>query len=408
MAPMGQHTAAEVHTAAGAPLRRAHFAAWFTFIFMAGTTITFQTYHSVETGKMPWPLAVLYGIAAFILAITVLEFARHSGKWIQAGAYALTAGAMYLSASATGDVTVHAAPPHAELLFGFLLDGAAILAIYFIFNGPTAGQAVARVARREAELTAAASGARSALDRAVAEHRKSLEEAEARYRSDAARAEEDRRVSARKTAEVNAAELERLQAELAAAQEAAQARQAEAARVHQATVSTLDARINAERTQSTAAREADLNALQERMTGALRTERNAREQVEAQLATARSEAEAATAKAEALTRKLDRATGTGNSGSGTRKQSGTTAKTSAPAKAEAPALGPDDLPGNWDALDTEARVLFLVNEKGYSGSKAGVTAGVTDARGRQIVRMARDLDATAPQDVVSETETEEE
>ena len=43
---------------------------------------------------------------------------------------------------------------------------------------------------------------------------------------------------------------------------------------------------------------------------------------------------------------------------------------------------------------------FLVNEKGYSGSRAGITAGVTDARGRQIARMARGLDGTAPQDIV--------
>lgn len=173
---MGQHSLDEVRAAAGAPLRRAQGAARFTFIFMAATTISFQTYHSVKTGQMPWPLAVLYGIAAFILAITVLEFARHCGPWVKAGAYVLTAGAMYLSASATGDVTVRAAPPHAQLLFGFLLDGAAILAIYFIFNGPGAAQAVAKVEETIAGLTERADAAARAQAQAEANAARTTEQ----------------------------------------------------------------------------------------------------------------------------------------------------------------------------------------------------------------------------------------
>jgi hypothetical protein len=169
------------HSEAGAPLRRAHRAAWFTFIFMAGTTMTFQTYHSVETGQMPWPLAALFGVAAFTLAIMVLEFSRHSPSgWVRGGAYALTGGAMYLSASATGDVVLHAAPPHASLLFGFLMDGAAILAIHFIFNGPTAAQAVAGVVAREAELRAEADAERSAREHAEAAHRVAQDDLRAR------------------------------------------------------------------------------------------------------------------------------------------------------------------------------------------------------------------------------------
>jgi type II secretory pathway component PulJ len=335
MAGMGQH---DIHSAAGRPLRRAHRAAWFTFIFMAGTTMTFQTYHSVEAGQMPWPLAVLFGVAAFTLAITVLEFARHSpSKWVQGGAYALTAGAMYMSASATGDVVLHAAPPHASLLFGLLMDGAAILAISFIFNGPTAKQAVAEVARREAELTGAVTATRNDLERAVAGHRKALAEAEAGRES----------------------EGERLRKLLADAGAAAEAQIAEAGRVHRMTVAVLEERERA----------------------------------------ALAEAEAASVRAERLERKLAAATGSGKAGSGTRKPDAATG----PARPEALAVNPDDLPGNWDELDTEARVLSLVNEKGYSASKAGLAAGVTDARGRQIVRMARDLDVTAPQEVVSET-----
>jgi hypothetical protein len=208
---------------AGAPLRRAHAAAWFTFIFMAGTTMTFQTYHSVETGQMPWPLAALYGVGAFALAITVLEFARHSpSNWVKAGAYALTGGAMYLSASATGDVTQHAAPQHAQLLFGLLMDGAALLAIHFIMNGPTAGHAVAAVVRREAELIAQADAERSAREQDADAHRSAADSLRAELGSQ--RTAFDRALSeargaletARSEAETATARAEVLAAKLAA------------------------------------------------------------------------------------------------------------------------------------------------------------------------------------------------
>jgi hypothetical protein len=327
----------DIHEAAGRPLRRARFAAWAVFLGMAGTTMAFQTYHSLHYGQMPWPLAYLYGIVPLGISIGVLMFAAvWPSRWAQGGAYAITAGAMYMSASATGAVTLHAAAPHAELLFGFLLDGAALLAVRFIFDGPTAGQAVAEVARREAELTGAATAAREDLGRAVTEHRKAAAETEAGH----------------------AAEKERLERKLAAAGEATETWQAEAARVHQMTVSVLEER--------------------ERV--------------------ALAEAEAASARAERLERKLAAATGSGKGGSGTRKPAAATA----PERPEATAVNPDDLPGDWGDWDTEARVLFLVNEKGFSASKAGVEAGVTDARGRQIARMAKDLGATAPQDVVGE------
>jgi hypothetical protein len=338
MAPMAQH---DSHEAAARPLRRARAAAWAVFLGMAGTSMAFQTYHSLHYGQMPWGLAYLYGIVPLAISVGVLAFAAHwSSNWARAGAYAVAAGAMFLAASATGKVSQNAAPSHASLLFGLLMDGAALLAIHFIFNGPTAAQAVAEVARREAELTASVSAAQDALSRAVAGHREAFAEAEAGH----------------------AAEAARLRADLAAAAESAETQQAEAMRVHRMTVQVLEDRVEA----------------------------------------ARQEAETLAAKNEALTRKLDRATGSGKGGNGTRKQAGTAAGTSAPAKAETAPVSQDDLPGNWDALDTEARVLFLVNEKGYSGSKAGLAAGVTDARGRQIARMARGLSTTAPQDVVGE------
>jgi hypothetical protein len=335
MAPVPKH---DIHEAAGRPLRRAAVAAWLVFLGMAGTTMAFQTYHSLHYGQMPWPLAYLYGIVPLGISIGVLIFAAvWPSKAGRAGAYLVTAGAMYMSASATGDVVLRAAPPHGELLFGLLLDGAALLAIRFIFDGPTAGQAVAEVARREAELTGAVTAARNELDRAVAGHRKAIAEAEAG----------------------RASEGERLRKLLADAGAAAEAQIAEAGRVHRMTVSVLEERERA----------------------------------------ALAEAEAATVRVERLERKLGAATGSGKAGSGTRKPEAATA----PARPEAPAVNPDDLPGNWSELDTEARVLFLVNEKGYSASKAGLAADVTDARGRQIVRMARGLEVTAPQEIVSET-----
>ncbi len=231
------------HSDAGRPLRRAHFAAWFTFTFMAGTTMAFQTYHSVETGQMPWPLAVLYGIGAFILAISVLEFARHAPPAVRAGAYALTAGAMYLSASATGDVTRHAAPPHAELLFGLLMDGAALLAIHFILNGPRAADAVSAAAAREAVLRAEANAERSARQAAEANAARAERELRAEWNAEReterqaneaasvrlARELEEARAAGRREANARQradAELAAARAELAASEAGRQAAEA--------------------------------------------------------------------------------------------------------------------------------------------------------------------------------------
>ena len=106
--------------------------------------------------------------------------------------------------------------------------------------------------------------------------------------------------------------------------------------------------------------------------------------------------EPASAPAEVPSRKRESATGNLRA----RKAAAGTRKTAPSARPQAPAVDPADLPGNWDELDTEARVLFLVNEKSYSGSAAGIAAGVSDARGRQIARMAKGLTATAPQEAL--------
>lgn len=150
MFTMGQHSDA---SEAGARLVRAHRAAWAVFLGMAGTTMSFQVYHAVTSGQMPVPLAWLYGVVPLAISVGVLEFASKwgsaAGQW---GAYAVTVGAMYMSAAATGTVTGHAAAPHAALLFGVLLDTAALLAIRFIMSGPKAADAIAAATKRETAL----------------------------------------------------------------------------------------------------------------------------------------------------------------------------------------------------------------------------------------------------------------
>ncbi len=129
MPGMGKHAKEE------AMKTRARVSAWLVFISMAGTTMSFQVYHSVKHGHMPWPLAVLYGVVPLFISMLVIEFVSGWGdapKWVRWFAYLIIGGAMYLSASATGAVVLQAAPSHSSLLFGLLLDGAAILAARFL------------------------------------------------------------------------------------------------------------------------------------------------------------------------------------------------------------------------------------------------------------------------------------
>lgn len=241
---------------------RARFCAWAVFVSMAGTTMAFQVYHSVELGRMPWPLAVLYGVVPLCISMLLIEVVsgwEAAPKWTPAAAYLIIAGAMFLSAAATGAVVLRAAPPHSSLLFGVLLDGAAILAARFLMTA----------ARRTAKAEAAAAEA------------------------------------------VAKAEAER------------------------------DA--------------------------------------------ARAEAARAVAEAEALTRQLP-AAGNGQGGSGKRKPpgNGNPDRSNDDRKRE-----PEEAEEAPADLDSEARVLWYL-DKGYSASQAGIRAGLTDSRGRQIARVARE------------------
>jgi hypothetical protein len=318
MASMGQHEAA------GTPLRRAHRAAWAVFLGMAGTTMTFQVYHAVTRGQMPWELAVLYGVVPLAISIGVLDFAS---KWhsalAQAGAYTVTAGAMFLSASATGAVTGHAAPSHGQLLFGGLMDAAALLAVRFIMSGPTAAQAVAAVVAREAELLRQRDAERSAREQAEAAGRAALTD--------------------------------------------------------------LKARADAELAKRDAAWREEMTALR----AALGT-------AEEDLAAARSEAEKSVARVTVLERKLEasgrkRRAGNGGTGSGSRAGSGSRKPEAVPGPDAAKPV-PGGVPEAPADLDAESAVLWYVDQ-GLSASAAGIAAGLSDSRGRQIVRK---LTAPAP------------
>jgi hypothetical protein len=181
MPDMGKHSPTE------AANTRARVSAWLVFLSMAGTTMSFQVYHSIEHGKMPWPLAVLYGIVPLLISMLVIEVVSgwdDAPKWAQGGAYLIISGAMFLSAAATGAVVLHAAPNHSSLLFGLLLDGAAILAARFLMTA--------------AKRTAAT--ARAAFAAVVEAERSARQEAEADTGTARAEADEARRAAAEATA----------------------------------------------------------------------------------------------------------------------------------------------------------------------------------------------------------------
>jgi hypothetical protein len=144
----------------------------------------------------------------------------------------------------------------------------------------------------------------------------------------------------------------------------------------------------------TARTETEITALRGVATGA-----------EAEAETARAEAEALAGEVQSLTRKLAEirerqkagSRGGKQAGSGRRNRPGNAAATGAQAPA---ATGPEDAPGSGaevppSDLDAEALVLWHV-DKGKSASAAGILAGLSDSRGRQIVR---DLAKKAPRGV---------
>lgn len=339
MTSMGQHSE---HSAAGAPLRRAHFTAWAVFLGMAGTSMVFQVFHSIHVGHMPWPLAYLYGIVPLAVSVGVLEVAaKWQSKGAKAGAWLVTAGAMFLSAFATGAVTASAAPPHAELLFGAVLDAAALLTVRFILDGPRAAHAVAAVAKREAELLGQAAAERSAREQAQAAH----EAAEASLRADAEAALEAQR-------EAHAAALRDLR----------DARDSDVRAMRE----DLDAeRAARESAEQDAERRASAETERDEAVAAMLGAQAAAEAAEGERTEAQRAAAENAAKAETLTRKLARAAGA----NGRKPTAGEGRKNRNLA-----------VPNDFDAQ--AAALAILADEPDISGAKLAERVGMSERWGQ--------------------------
>lgn len=145
------------HYAAGAPIRRGR--AWAQLVFwLTGTSsVLYNTYNALSNDHMHWYLAVPAGAGPLIVAIGVLEF---SGSWredklLQWAAWLITAGAMGWSAVAINSVIPHGWG------FGLICDAAALAAMRYLLNGPTAASAVAAVTAKITAALADAAGERS-------------------------------------------------------------------------------------------------------------------------------------------------------------------------------------------------------------------------------------------------------
>jgi Skp family chaperone for outer membrane proteins len=216
MAGMADH--AKQGKAPGLGMAKA--AGWTVFLSMAATSATFQVYHSVVSGRMPWELAALYGVVPLLISVCLLEVITHwptAPFWAPWAAYAIMGGAMLLSAIATGSVVFRAAPPHMSAVFGVLMDGAALLTVHYLINGPReAAEAAARAAAEDAAVARAEADERAALRAELNALRETLETARAghdeRLGAVAAELETARAalVDAREKAEDFAAKLEAL------------------------------------------------------------------------------------------------------------------------------------------------------------------------------------------------------
>jgi hypothetical protein len=245
MTGMGTHDSTdEIAALAGKPLRRGRAWAWVVFISMAGTSVLFNIYHDLVDGHMHVYLAIPAGVLPLLLAIGALEIAAvWPSEKAKVIAWGVTLGAMGWSAAAMGGVVQAAAPPHMEMLFGFLADAAALLAVSFLLNGPAAAHAVAGVARKIAELTEQANADRAARQAAEANAARAERELRAEWNAEReterqaneaasvrlARELEEARAAGRREANARQradAELAAARAELAASEAGRQAAEA--------------------------------------------------------------------------------------------------------------------------------------------------------------------------------------
>jgi hypothetical protein len=371
-----QLSAAERHEAAGTPMRRARFAAWCVFVGMAATSMTFQTYHAITVGQMTPSLAVLYGVIPLAISIGVLEFAAVWGVlWAQLASYVIAVGAMFESASATGAVTGHAGPAHAELVFGLILDAAALLAIAFINHGPTARAAIAAVMRRETELLEMVAAAQSERDEAA----RIAAETETGLRAQLA-AERAAKANASAAAETAMrAAVERAGADAQAALDVALQAAADAARARE---NALRQQLDAERqahgiAEQGAARWSEsedrriaAEAGRASLADQLRSARDALETANADRKAAELRAEETEAQTAKLARKLAAISG----GKPLRNSAADAARGRSEAKV------PSDVDAQAEALS------ILADEPGISGAKLGPRVGKSERWGQLFMQ----------------------
>lgn len=139
---------------------------------------------------------------------------------------------------------------------------------------------------------------------------------------------------------------------------------------------------------------AELEAVRGKLDAAVSERETVADELAGTLGGVRAELAEAVAKTEILTRKLEAATARKRRAVTARKSGRVTARKPDPATGSATAPEEPAVTALEDEaeapsdLDSEAKVLWYL-DKGFSASKAGVAAGLTDSRGRQIARLRK-------------------
>jgi hypothetical protein len=244
--------------------------------------VLYNCYHALVGDHMPWYTGAPEGVAPLVVAIGVLEF---SGAWrenkaLQVAAWLVTGGAMAWSAIAINAVV------HYGWAFGLIGDTAALSAMYFLLNGPTAAQAIAKVAARERELLEQVAAGRSALERAEAEFRAGQGDLKARAGTEIGKRDEALKIAeaARANAEQEAVTLrtgagesaglrdalEAVRADLKSERAAREDDQAEAARALERAVKAARAEARKPRARTAESRTRPAASAQDDMANELR------------------------------------------------------------------------------------------------------------------------------------------
>jgi hypothetical protein len=195
-------------------------AAWAVLLGMGAVQVTFNVDHAVHAQHPMWlGLALLYALTPVYAAMGTSHMiaAFKGGKALVVAAFAVTIAAMALSMGSVASVVGPTAGMWwAKWVFGLVLDGAALTALWVILmehsrRAESAASAASRDAeeRRERDAQRAAADAeRAALalanDQEKLELRQSLADAEAALRDARSSARKQRRSSGRKPARTSA------------------------------------------------------------------------------------------------------------------------------------------------------------------------------------------------------------